>query len=220
MSNERPEQLDDDPEFDFERLPLNRKVEYLFASQTEVLRRYEEQLKGQQDAMADLLVELNVSVEKVDILDKTVRENTDATNKLHRMVGNYALEVKNSFVRFEERVGAIERREMDPAAVGKLIADIEGLSRSISEERAARERQASIHEEEITSTQNKVVEASNAARSAEEKASKALTLMGKVKSQITPQNATKAGLTAVAFAILEAVLKNWDSIKGWTYPWH
>jgi len=221
MSEHRPHQLDDEPDVDFTSLPLERKVDYLFVSQTETLKHYEDQLRDQQNALAGVLVEVGAHQNKVDALISEVRENTKASNRIHGLVANYALDVKKTMTDMDTRLKRLEENELDPGAIGKLIGDIEKLSKSIETERSAREKQDSIHDDVITSTKNRVVEvgvkveeAGAIAKDAKETADKAVTLADKVKSQITPQNATKAGLTALALAVIEALIKNWDSVKG------
>lgn len=221
MSEHRPSQLDDEPDVDFSSLSLDRKVDYLFVSQTETLKHYEDQLRKQQNALAGVLAEIAAHQVKVDGLMKEVVENTKASNRIHELVANYALDVRDTMTKMDTRLKRLEDSELDPGAIGKLIGDIEKLNKAIENERSAREKQDSIHDDVITSTKNRVVEvgvkveeAGAIAKDAKETADKAVTLADKVKSQITPQNATKAGLTALALAVIEAFIKNWDSVKG------
>lgn len=199
LTDRRPIVLDDEPEESWDTMTPDRKLEYLLRQHRETVQHSIDSTKRIEDALSNLLV--------------VVQENVAETNKLSGLVGNQSLAIAQQFRDINGRIdGLVKFDGMDAESFGAVAAELAAIRTRIEEEKKAREKQDSIHEEEITGVEHKVAQAEKKAEAAHEKADKAETLMHKVTSQITVTNVAKGTFLGVVTVAIEALVKNLDVI--------
>lgn len=196
LTHRRPPVLDDEPEESWDTMSPDRKLEYLLRQHRETVQQSIESTTRIENALANLLV--------------VVQENVAETNKLSGLVGNQSLVLAEQFDRINKRIdGLVKIDGMDAESFGAVAAELASIRVRIEEEKKAREKQDSIHEEEITGVEHKVARAEKKAEEAREKAE---TLFTKVTSQITATNVAKGTFLGVVTVAIEALVKNIDVI--------
>lgn len=196
LTDRRPIVLDDEPEESWDTMTPDRKLEYLLRQHRETVQHSIDSTKRIEDALSNLLV--------------VVQENVAETNKLSGLVGNQSLAIAQQFRDINGRIdGLVKFDGMDAESFGAVAAELASIRVRIEEEKKAREKQDSIHEEEITGVEHKVARAEKKADAAHEKAE---TLFTKVTSQLTATNVAKGTFLGVVTVAIEALVKNLDVI--------
>ncbi len=196
LTDRRPIVLDDEPEESWDTMTPDRKLEYLLRQHRETVQHSIDSTKRIEDALSNLLV--------------VVQENVAETNKLSGLVGNQSLAIAQQFRDINGRIdGLVKFDGMDAESFGAVAAELASIRVRIEEEKKAREKQDSIHEEEITGVEHKVAQAEKKADAAHEKAE---TLFTKVTSQLTATNVAKGTFLGVVTVAIEALVKNLDVI--------
>lgn len=196
LTDRRPIVLDDEPEESWDTMTPDRKLEYLLRQHRETVQHSIDSTKRIEDALTGVLTE--------------VQSNTSNLNELSAIVGNQSKVLAEQFKKVHDRIdGLVKFDGMDAESFGAVAAELAAIRTRIEEEKKAREKQDSIHEEEITGVEHKVARAEKKADAAHEKAE---TLFTKVTSQLTATNVAKGTFLGVVTVAIEALVKNIDVI--------
>jgi DNA repair ATPase RecN len=196
LTDRRPIVLDDEPEESWDTMTPDRKLEYLLRQHRETVQHSIDSTKRIEDALTGVLTE--------------VQSNTSNLNELSAIVGNQSKVLAEQFKKVHDRIdGLVKFDGMDAESFGAVAAELAAIRTRIEEEKKAREKQDSIHEEEITGVEHKVAQAEKKADAAHEKAE---TLFTKVTSQLTATNVAKGTFLGVVTVAIEALVKNLDVI--------
>lgn len=196
---ERPAKLDDDVEDGWEVMIPRDKLEYLYRSHRETVKQSIDSTRRIEDAMAAMLAE--------------VQDTNSSVRSLQGMVGNQAKVIADQFRDVYRRLDGIERSVgVEAESFGVVAKELAEIQRKLDDERKARERQDSLHEEEITGVGHKAVVAVQKAEEASEKAAKAETAVSKALAQVNLTNVSKGVFLGVVAAIIEALAKNADHV--------
>jgi len=199
LTHRRPPILDDDPEESWDTMSADRKLEYLLRQHRETVQQSIESTERIEGALAGVLAEVQL--------------NSTGLGELSAIVGNQSQVLAEQFKKVHDRIdGLVHFNGMDAESFGAVAAELASIRTRIEEEKKAREKQDSIHEEEITGVGHKVAEVHEVAEKAAEKAEKAEGLIHKVTSQITVTNVAKGTFLGVVTVAIEAVVKNIDVI--------
>lgn len=197
LTDRRPIVLDDEPEESWDTMTPDRKLEYLLRQHRETVQQSIDSTKRIEDALTGVLTEVQL--------------NSTGLEGLSAIVGNQSKVLAEQFKKVHDRIdGLVKFDGMDAESFGAVAAELAAIRTRIEEEKKAREKQDSIHEEEITGVEHKVAQAEKKADAAHEKAE---TLFTKVTSQLTATNVAKGTFLGLVAVVIEAVLKNIDVLS-------
>lgn len=143
-------------------------------------------------------------VSEVARLSSESKTNTLEVHRVGGLVANQTKVILEQFQKLNERLDAemLENAEK----FGQVAKNLAGLESKVIAESEARQKQDSLHEDEITGVKHKALSAEEKAHGAHEKAEKAQGALEKVRAEISLLNVAKGVFLGVVVKVISFLM--------------